>query len=246
LTLAHQNDVIFATWFTYDLSHRAMWLSMTAFRVGNSNTYSGTLYRTAGPPVGSEPFDSSQVQRFQVGPGALEFADADRGTFFYSVDGIAQARSITRLAFRALPTCTFDSPYNPVVSTNFQGNWWESSGTESGWGIYLTHQEDTIFASWFTYDLDGSPMWLSATAGRMPDGKYHGDIIRTTGAPFNTIPFPSQQVNRSTLGALTLSFANGNHATFAYSVTLGSPPSGISRTEQLTRLVLRHPGTLCQ
>ena len=147
--------------------------------------------------------------------------------------------------FGSLPTCVFDGPNNPVVSTNYQGNWWEASGQESGWGIYLTHQGDNIFASWFTYDVDGSPMWLSATAARTSNGVYHGDVIKTTGPPFNTLPFPSQEVGRSTIGALTLTFANGNNASFAYSVVLGTPPSGISRTKQLTRLVLRPPGTLC-
>lgn len=245
LTLAHQNDVIFTTWFTYDASHRAMWLSMTAFRVGNSDTFRGTLYRTAGPPLGSDPFNPEQVQRIQAGSATLDFTDADHGTFAYVVDNVAQTRSITRLMFGPLPTCVFDSPENPVVSSNYQGNWWEASGTESGWGLYMTHQADTIFVSWFTYDVDGSPMWLSATAAKTSDGVYHGNVIRTTGPPFNTVPFPSQDVTRSTIGALTLTFADGNHASFAYSVSLGSPPSGISRTKQLTRLVFRAPGTLC-
>jgi len=245
LTLAHQDDVIFATWFTYDASHHPMWMSMSAFRVGTSNTFSGTLYRTVGPPLGAEPFDAAQVQRIQVGSGSLEFSDAGHGTFLYQVNNVVQARPITRLVFGSLPTCVFDGPNNPVVSTNYQGNWWEASGQESGWGIYLTHQGDNIFASWFTYDVDGSPMWLSATAARTSNGVYHGDVIKTAGPPFNTLPFPSQEVGRSTIGALTLTFANGNNASFAYSVVLGTPPSGISRTKQLTRLVLRPPGTLC-
>jgi len=246
LTLAHQDDVIFATWFTYDASRHPMWLSMSAFRVGSSNTFSGTLYRTAGPPLTSEPFDPAQVQRIQVGSGTLEFSDADHGTFSYQVNNVIQARPIARLVFGSLPTCVFDGPKNPVVSTNYQGNWWEASGLESGWGIYFTHQGDNIFASWFTYDVDGSPMWLSATAAKTSNGVYYGEVIRTTGAPFNTLPFPSAEVTRSTIGALSLTFVNGNNASFAYSVVLGIPPSSVSRTRQLTRLVLRPPGTLCE
>lgn len=33
------------------------------------------------------------------------------------------------------------------------------AGAESGWGVNFTHQGDTIFATWFTYD-DGTPLWL--------------------------------------------------------------------------------------
>jgi hypothetical protein len=36
---------------------------------------------------------------------------------------------------------------------NYQGIWWNAS--ESGWGINLAHQGDTVFASWFTYDTAG-------------------------------------------------------------------------------------------
>ena len=245
LTLAHQNDVIFAIWYTYDATHRANWMSMTAFRVGSSDTFTGTLYRTVGPGVGSEPFDQQTVHRIQVGSGTLDFSDADHGVFSYTVNTVAQTRSITRLVFGPPPTCAFDSPRSPVVSTNYQGAWWEATGMESGWGMYFAHQGDNVFATWFTYDVDGSPMWLSATAAKTSDGTYHGDVIRTAGPPFSMIPFPSQEVTRSTIGVLTLTFSDGNNASLAYSVMLGNLPSEISRTEQLTRLVLRTPGTLC-
>ncbi len=62
INFAHQGDVIFATWFTYDASGRAWWLSMTAERSG-ANTFTGTLYRTTGPAFGAVPFDPAQVQR---------------------------------------------------------------------------------------------------------------------------------------------------------------------------------------
>ncbi len=34
INFAHQGDVIFATWFTYDLTGKAWWLSMTADKTG--------------------------------------------------------------------------------------------------------------------------------------------------------------------------------------------------------------------
>jgi len=53
-------------------------------------------------------------------------------------------------------------------------------------------------------------------------------------------------LNLSRLKAFTLSFGNGDNATFAYSVTLGSPAVTVAQTKQLSRLVFRDPGTVCR
>jgi len=245
LTLAHQDDVIFATWFTYDANGKAMWLTMSALRSGG-NTYAGTLIRTTGPPLNSSPFTPDAVQRATVGNATLTFTDAGSGTFAYTVNGITQSKPITRMLFGAQPTCTFGGSTNPALATNFQGNWWTAGGGESGWGMYFTHQGDTIFASWFAYDLDGTPLWLTATASRAGNGVYRGDVIRTSGPAFSSVPFDSQRVTRSQIGSLTLTFSDGNNVAFASTVTLGSPQVTVTQFKQLTRLVFRNPGTICQ
>jgi hypothetical protein len=33
-----------------------------------------------------------------------------------------------------------------------------------GLGINLTEQSNIVFGTWFTYDFDGTPLWLSVTA----------------------------------------------------------------------------------
>ena len=88
-------------------------------------------------------------------------------------------------------------------------------------------------------------MWLTATARRSGNG-YSGDVIRTTGPAFNAVPFDSHSVIRSTVGSMTLNFADGNNATFAYTMTIGNPASSVSRFKPLTRLVFRAPGTICR
>ena len=48
INFAHEGDIIFASWFTYDLTGKGTWLVMTANKTG-PNTYSGSLipgYRT--------------------------------------------------------------------------------------------------------------------------------------------------------------------------------------------------------
>jgi hypothetical protein len=102
-----------------------------------------------------------------------------------------------------------------------------------------------IFASWFTYNFDGTPLWLSATATLVSPGIYTGVLYRTNGPPFDAVPFNSASVGRTPVGNLLLTFANGNSATFAYSVTLGNPPVSVTQSKHLTRFVFNPPGTVC-
>jgi len=61
------------------------------------------------------------------------------------------------------------------VTTGSADLWWAApSGLEAGWGINLTHEGDTIFATWYTYDHDRSPMWLVATATKSGLSSYTG------------------------------------------------------------------------
>jgi hypothetical protein len=244
LTLAHQDDVIFAAWYTYDTSGKALWLSMTANRTG-TNAYAGTLYRTTGPALDAAPFNPAQVQRIAAGNATLRFSDAGAGTFEYTYGGVTQSKPITRLAFGPMPACTFGGPTTAAAATNYQGNWWTPGGAESGWGVYFTHQGDNVFASWFTYDSDGTPMWLSATATRTGNGVFSGTLVRTTGPAFSAAPFNSASVQRTPVGTLNLTFADGNNATFAYTVAFGNPQTTVTQSKQLTRMVFRAPGTIC-
>ncbi len=76
-------------------------------------------------------------------------------------------------------------------STNFGGLWWNSpGGSEAGWGINFAHQGDQIFASWFTYDLNGKAWWLVMSANRIAHQVYRGTLFQGTGPSFDTVPFP--------------------------------------------------------
>jgi len=114
-----------------------------------------------------------------------------------------------------------------------------------GGASHLTHQGNTIFATWFSYDFDGSPLWLSLTASQSAAGVYSGTVYRTTGPSFGTAFDPSK-VAYAPVGTATLTFGDGDDATFAYSVTLGSPPVTVTQSKHLSRLVFQDPGTLCR
>jgi hypothetical protein len=240
MNIAHQGDVIFVTWFTYDASGKALWLSMTANKTAQG-VYTGTFYQTRGPAFSAEPFSPAAVTATPVGTGTLTFADAHNGSFAYIVNGISQTKAITRQVFGPMPTCTFGAQPNLALATNYQDLWWAApAGFESGWGVNFTHQGDIIFATWFTYDVDGTPLWLSATVNKTAPGVYTGTLYRTTGPAFNAVPFVPTNVGLTAVGTLRLTFANGNSANFAYTV------NGVTQTKSIVRQVFRTPGTVCQ
>jgi len=247
INLAHQGDTIFASWFTYDRHGRGWWLVMTARKIDPS-TYQGQLFETTGPPFGAVPFDPAQVQAMAVGMGTLSFTDADNGTFSYTIDKegtITQAKAITRQVFGPQPACTFGVQQNLALATNYQGLWWNApAGSESGWGVNFSHQGATVFLTWFTYDVDGTPMWLVATAVRTAKPlEYVGTLYRTLGARFDA--FNPADVVQVPVGEARLTFINGNVATFAYSVD-GMGPNPVTQSKWITRQIFAPPGTACQ
>lgn len=243
INLNHQYNVIFATWFTYDATGKGIWLVMTAQPGAglNANTYSGALYTTTGPAFNAQPFDPNLIKPTQVGTGSLTFTDTNTASFSYTVNGISQGKTITREVFGPLPTCLFVDAPDYSQTANFQDLWWASSArSESGWGINLTHQGDTIFASWFTYDLDGSAMWLVAITQKTGPNAYTGGLYRTTGPAFSSVPFDPQRITVTQVGSATFTFADGNNASFAYTV------NGVAGLKQITREVFRTVGNYCQ
>src|SRR5690348_3360624 len=229
INFEHQGDTIFATWFTYDTTGKGWWLVMSAGKTA-PNTYSGMLFTTKGPAFSAQPFNPMQVTATQVGTGTLSFSDANNASFAYTVNGISQAKTITRQVFGPLPVC--GAAINLAAATNYQGLWWAApAGSESGWGINFAHQGDTIFATWFTYDLDGTPMWLVVTAAKTAQGTYQGTLYRTTGPAFNAVPFNPAGVTATPVGTVSLTFTDGNTGTFAYTV------NGVSQAKAITREV---------
>jgi hypothetical protein len=240
LNITHQGEILFATWFTYDVDGRGMWLVAPDARRTTGNTYTGPLYRTTGPAFSSATFDPSRIVVTPVGTATFSFTAASAGTFAYTVDGISQVKPITRQVFDvSVPTCTAGGP---AGAANYQDLWWRSpAGSESGWGVNLTHQGNVIFATWFTYDAAGRGMWMVMSEGRLgAAGVYTGRLYRTTGPAFNAVPFNPALVAVTDVGTGTFTFANSGSGTFAYTV------DGITQSKSIERQVYSAPATVCR
>ena len=91
---------------------------------------------------------------------------------------------------------------------------------EAGWGLNVTHQGDLVFATLFTYASNGTPLWLVTSSGLRQEGAatFMGDLYRTTGPPFNAMPFtPIGPSNSTRVGSLTVDY-NGSTALLGYDV----------------------------
>jgi len=99
LVLIQQYHDIFAAWYTYDATRQTTWFVMPNGSWTSANTYGGALYRTTGSQVIGGIYDPDKLAVTQAGTLTLTFTGTGAATMTYTVDGVTQTRSLTRLAF---------------------------------------------------------------------------------------------------------------------------------------------------
>ena len=232
INLNHQSDTLFASLFTYASDRAGLWLVATMTKQADGS-YTGPLYRTAGPAFNASPWTATTPT--QVGTMTITFA-AGQDTLAYTVNGTRVSKTIVRQVFAgASASCSFTGG-SRSSATNYQDLWWNSA--ESGWGINFAQQGTTIFATLFTYGADHRDMWLTATIVRQADGSFSGDLFRTTGPAFDTVPWTPITVD--TVGTLRATFNNGTTGTLTYTV------NGTSVTKAIERQVFATAPSVCQ
>ena len=243
INLNQQGDILFATLFDYDLDGTPMWLVMSlGQRQAAGDAFSGVLYRTTGSPFNANPFTPIAAGNLtQVGTMSLAFATADTGTLNYTVNGTSVTKQIAKQVFgsRAAVCQGTTADRSPLV--NYTDLWWAGQA-ESGWGVNVTHQDDTIFATLFTYDANGKGIWPFMSAGRrQQDGSYLGDLyLATRGSPFNAQPFvPVDGSSYRKVGTMRFAFPSGTAGTLTYSI------DGVTVVKSITRQVFSTPTPAC-
>ena len=131
-----------------------------------------------------------------------------------NVGGMGQLSTLSTTQLQAIVSAL--APVAPTSSLNYTGMWWNPG--ESGWGVNVNHQGDVVFATLFTYDRTGAPLWVLVTALLQPDGRtYAGDLYRASGPAFNAQPFlPITEANLVKVGTMSLSFASAGSGRLSY------------------------------
>ena len=99
---------------------------------------------------------------------------------------------------------------------------------ESGWGLNIIEQGDTLFGTMFVYDSAGQPRWYSASnltyeqcappdSGSDCWGRYRGALVESTGPYFGTT-FNASAVQRRIVGTMTMDFFGNDTAYLDYSI----------------------------
>lgn len=238
LNATQQGNIVFATLFTYDSGGAPMWLVMSnGARQGSADTFSGELYRTTGPVFNAVPFTPINAGNVtQVGTMTLAFSGANAGTLTYTVNGVSVTKSISKQVYGAAAANCQSTTGSRSSAANYQDLWWNAA--ESGWGLNITHQGNTLFGTLFSYGSNNQGLWLVMSAGqRQGDGSYLGELYRVSGPPFNAQPWPGVSVAQ--VGTMRLRFSNGENGTLEYSV------NGANVTKAITRQVFSTPLPLC-
>lgn len=138
--------------------------------------------------------------------------------------------SLRRYAAAFLAALGFSLPASATTfGTDYTDLWFNPA--ESGWGVNLIQQYDTIFATLFVYGTDNSARWFVASDLRGSQNSFSGTLYQTTGPAFSA-PWTGG-ANVTPVGSMTLSFSSWNAGTLTYTV------SGTTVTKQVQRQTFR-------
>ncbi len=107
----------------------------------------------------------------------------------------------------------------PSHAVNFQDLWWNPA--ESGWGVQIVQQADTLFLTWFIYNASGQPTWVVSDGvtriASSPNIVYRGRVVAATGTFFGA-PSWAAITPREVGPDVTLTFTDARSGTIKYSV----------------------------
>lgn len=109
---------------------------------------------------------------------------------------------------------------------------------ESGWGVNVVHQGDTVFATFFVYGADSRTRWYVAPALTYSPGSggayvFSGALFETQGPYLGAATFNPAAVTNRQVGTATLTFA------LIYEGTLNYTVDGVAVAKTIQRQTFR-------
>jgi hypothetical protein len=105
----------------------------------------------------------------------------------------------------------------------------------------FTQQGDIIFATWFTYDYTGAALPMSAQLNKWGRTSTRGTLIRTSGPPFNAVPFDPLAVIRTPVGTATVTL-HQRQTPPRSPISVNDGIKTVTQTKSITRQVFRPTG----
>ena len=132
-------------------------------------------------------------------------------------------RNIARLAAAFVAAVAVNGAAVAAPQENFGGLWYNPS--ESGWGVAVDQQGDTMFAVLLTYDPAGQPVWFEVPSMARADNPFvEGDIhagpmyLARSNSPSGDGTIFSSDVSVALVGNAQLNFGAESASTFSYGI----------------------------
>jgi hypothetical protein len=221
MVVNQHGETPFVTLYIYDEAGKPDWLVMPGIWDASKTALSGDLYRPAGSPLSN--YDPALFNPGEsIGRGNITFLGQILGTeisdFTYTIDGVKGTKGVRKLPING-----------PAGGPNYDLSdiWWNP--LESGWGVSITHQNNAIFAVWFTYGSDGKVIWYPMPGGSWNGNTYTGTLYRTTSSRWLGVPYDASKFRATAVGTMSFRFLDTNTADTTYTV------DGITQTKTITR-----------
>lgn len=217
MSLTQQGPVIFVAWYSYDDAGKPMWLVMSSCAITESYC-SGDIYRVAGGTALGQQWSGAGKLVSKVGTGKLSFSDSNNASFNFSLNGASGTKTITRQVFATGAT---------PPATDYSALWWNPD--ESGWGVALTQQYGTIFATLYTYDALGNPVWYVASACSVSGSGCTGDLYQVSGGSAPSVPWNGANKATAKVGSISFVFSDDGNAVMHYQINGAAGSKSISK-----------------
>lgn len=221
MSVTQHRTTLFVAIFTYEVGGVPTWYVMSDCPLQNTGC-TGSLYRVTGGVRPTASWSGAGLNVQNVGNGTLSFADGNNGSFRFTINGVSGTKTISRQIFAVNVA---------PMTVDFTDLWWNAS--ESGWGISLTHQAGIIFATWFSYDANGAPVWYVASGcalgGTGISATCTGDLYRVDGGSALTAPWAGQGRTVARVGDVSIAFSDASNAVLRYTI------DGVTATRNITR-----------
>ena len=217
MSLTEHGNTIFAAIYTYDQTGQPSWYVMSNCHL-SANSCSGTLFNVTGGSPPTAPWNGSARVVTAVGSGTLVFADSNAAVFTFTVNGITNVKAITREIFASGAT---------APSVDYSDLWWNAN--EPGWGVAISQEYAILFATWFTYKPDGSPLWYVVSDCPLAGNSCTGDLYLVTGGTALTTPWDGSNKLASKVGSATFTFSDSANGAVTYTI------NGVAGNRTITR-----------
>jgi cyclophilin family peptidyl-prolyl cis-trans isomerase len=228
MSLTQHRNVVFGAIYTYDASGRPQWMvlgncpltTVLAKVSSTAHTFcTSDIYRVTNGTQPLLPWEQNSKVINKVGTGNITFSDsnANNAVFTFTIDGVSNAKNIS---VQPLEVAT------KLPAIDYTDLWWNAQ--EDGWGVAISQQANTIFATWYTYDATGRPTWYSASC-RIINAGCAGDLYQVKGGSAVTVPWTSNNPAATRLGALSFDFTSASTAAMTYSI------NGVTQTRSIAR-----------